>query len=250
MLGVGLLGLHRWGWEPSWGVPPNAIFVGYLESNMGRTVTFLDWMLYGIPLVAVGVPPGLVLPDPMGVSSGARAPVPTPAAAIFGGKLAHSGSDELRGEESAPDLRLRGRASGSCAGLWPQGFRSDRPRETVSDTMIAILGALLLFRPFGMETEAPGMVRPPREIPLGSADSCSAVGLALAKGIQGSGPSGPGWPTSCRFWKGSPHAVLILAAILVVIFLTELTSNTATATIFIPIMAAPCRRPPGRSPTR
>ena len=38
--------------------------------------------------------------------------------------------------------------------------------------------------------------------------------------------------------EGFPHAVLILAATLVVIFLTELTSNTATATIFIPIMAA------------
>ena len=213
------------------GSPPNAIFVGYLESSMGRTVTFLDWMLYGVPLVAVGVPLAWFYLTRM-------------ACPLGRGRRPGSG-DLIRrelvslGTMSSAEKRVL-LISASVAGLWivrglwPHGF-SRIGLEDVSDTMIAILGALLLF---ALSAREPKLLEwsDAREIPWGVLILFGG-GLALAKGIQESG-LGAWMADQLSILEGFPHAVLVLAVTLVVIFLTELTSNTATATIFIPIMAA------------
>lgn len=214
------------------GSPPNAILVGYLEAGMEKTVTFLDWMFYGVPLVAAGVPLAWFyltrIACPLGRES-----------------RSDSGSSHIRrqiaalGGMSTAEKRVL-LVSGSVAGLWilrglwPHGFVRIG-LEDVSDTMIAILGALLLF---ALSARKPKLLEwsDAKEIPWGILILFGG-GLTLAKGIQGSGLGG--WMADqLSILEGFPYAVLILAATLVVIFLTELTSNTATATIFIPIMAA------------
>lgn len=214
------------------GSPPNAIFVGYLESSMDRTVTFLDWMLYGVPLVAVGVPLAWFYLTRIACPLG-REP------------RSESGSRHILrqlsalGEMTTAEKRVL-LISGSVAclwilrGLWPHGFVRIG-LEDVSDTMIAILGALLLF---ALSAREPKLLEwsDAKEIPWGVLILFGG-GLALANGIRESG-LGTWMADQLSILEGFPHAVLILAATLVVIFLTELTSNTATATIFIPIMAA------------
>ena len=214
------------------GSPPNAIFVGFIESSMGRTVTFLDWMLYGIPLVALGVPLAWFYLTRM-------------ACPVGRGHRRRSGGHLIRRELAS--LGAMGAAekrvlliSGSVAGLWvlrglwPHGFARIGLQD-VSDTMIAILGALLLF---ALSVRQPKLLEwaDAKEIPWGVLILFGG-GLALAKGIQESG-LGAWMADQLSILEGFPHAVLVLAATVLVIFLTELTSNTATATIFIPIMAA------------
>ena len=214
------------------GSPPNAIFVGYLETSMDRTVTFLDWMLYGIPLVAAGVPLAWFYLTRIACPLG-REP------------RSESGSRHLLrqlaslGVVTTAEKRVL-LISGSVAclwvlrGLWPHGFVRIG-LEDVNDTMIAILGALLLF---ALSARKPKLLEwsDAREIPWGVLILFGG-GLALANGIRESG-LGAWMADQLSILEGFPHAVLVLAATLVVIFLTELTSNTATATIFIPIMAA------------
>ena len=62
-------------------------------------------------------------------------------------------------------------------------------------------------------------------------------GFALAQGFKNSGLSQ--WlAEQLTFLSGASPVAIILAVALLVIFLTEITSNTATATVFLPIMAA------------
>ena len=214
------------------GSPPNAILVGYLETSMAKTVTFLDWMLYGVPLVAVGVPLAWFYLTRMACPLGRK------SRSDSGGSHIRRQLAALGGMSTAEKRVLL--ISGSVAGLWilrglwPHGFVRIG-LDDVSDTMIAILGALLLF---ALSARKPKLLEwsDAKEIPWGVLILFGG-GLTLAKGIQASG-LGVWMADQLSILEGFPFAVLILAATLVVIFLTELTSNTATATIFIPIMAA------------
>jgi sodium-dependent dicarboxylate transporter 2/3/5 len=61
-------------------------------------------------------------------------------------------------------------------------------------------------------------------------------GFSLAAGLHQSGAAA--WVgDNLSLFKGAPVLVLILAVCLMITFLTEVTSNSATATIMMPIMA-------------
>jgi sodium-dependent dicarboxylate transporter 2/3/5 len=62
-------------------------------------------------------------------------------------------------------------------------------------------------------------------------------GIALGKGFAESGLASE-IARAMGAAPGAPIVLLVLATALVVTFLTEITSNTATATIFLPILAA------------
>ena len=213
------------------GSPPNAILVGFVQTNMNRTITFLDWMLFGIPVVVVGIPLAWLyltrvvcpLDKEFAADSSSR---------FLGQQLLSLGT--MSAQEKAVLI-----ISSIVASLWllrglvPQAFRWIGLQD-VNDSMIAILGALLLF-------SLP--VRGSRLLSWSDAKNVSwgililfGGGLALAQGIQRSG-LGTWLAGQLTILHGFQPAVPIIAGIVVVIFLTELTSNTATATIFIPIMA-------------
>jgi sodium-dependent dicarboxylate transporter 2/3/5 len=62
-------------------------------------------------------------------------------------------------------------------------------------------------------------------------------GLAIAKGFTETGLDG--WiAQQLLFLKGMPAVVIILAVVTLTLFLTEITSNTATATIILPVTAS------------
>ena len=108
----------------------------------------------------------------------------------------------------------------------------------VHDSTVAIFSALLLFlipvnlkkREFLLDWENA------KQIPWGILILFGG-GIALASGFQETGLSG--WiGVSLRFFSEVNLLLIIFIVCLVGIFLTEITSNTATATIFMPVMAS------------
>jgi len=164
------------------GSPPNAIFVGYLESGMGRTVSFLDWMLYGVPLVAVGVPVAWFYLTRMACPLG-RGRRPGSGSSLIRRELASLGA---MGTAEKRVLLISASVAGLwiLRGLWPHGFVRVG-LEDVSDPMSAIFGALLLF---ALSVRQPKLLEwsDAKEIPWGVLILFGG-GLALANGIQGSG---------------------------------------------------------------
>jgi sodium-dependent dicarboxylate transporter 2/3/5 len=108
----------------------------------------------------------------------------------------------------------------------------------VSDASIAIAGAILLFiipsdfarREFLLDWKTAAQI--PWDIII-----LFGGGFALAQGFNESGLSQ--WiANQLGLLEGIPVAAIITIVVLTVIFLTEVTSNTATATIMIPVLGA------------
>ena len=212
------------------GTPPNTVLVGMISTLFGETVSFLDWMLFGVPLsifmlllcwyylVAFAFP------------------------ADF--KQLRGGDELIRSE-----LTGLGRMSkeerwiviifASVAIAWiSRSFITLPAFRNVNDTSIAILGALLLFC-------IPSNLRKGEylldwntavKIPWGIIILFGG-GLALAHGFSTTGLSD--WLASFLANLEGVHILILLIAVTgLTLLLTEVTSNTATATMLMPIMAS------------
>jgi solute carrier family 13 (sodium-dependent dicarboxylate transporter), member 2/3/5 len=211
------------------GSPPNAILAGYLSESLGRSIGFGQWMLVGVPVVLVGVPLAWWLLVRWLVPVG-RAPIT--------GELGL-----LRAERAA-----LGRASGAewtvgllvllVATAWIARPAFEDRWPLLTDAGIALSGALLLFTvPAGGWRAGPVL----RGEDLASLPWPVLLlfggGLALGEGITASGLAA--WLgdalSATRHWPVPVVAALLTGGML---FLTELASNTASASIFLPIVLA------------
>jgi sodium-dependent dicarboxylate transporter 2/3/5 len=226
------------------GTPPNAVFVGALAQLFpdAPPVGFLEWMMVGVPLAALMIPMAwawLVF----GASDLGRS-----SDTVDHGVLRRQ-LDEL-GPLSTPERRVLV-VFVATALLWM--FR--RPIETGSfllpgwsmllpdpsmagDSTVAIAMATLLFAlPAGDEDGSRLLdwetaVRLPWGVIL-----LLGGGFALAAAIQSSGLAA--WLGNVLGWAGAqPGFVGVLLLCLLVSFVTEVTTNTAITTIFMPILAA------------
>ena len=213
------------------GTPPNVLLAGFIEETYGLQIAFLDWMLIGLPLALVLLPLGWVVLTRI----------------AFTVDIAES---KEAGDVIADMRRQLGvmHASERRVGLlflvvvfcwmtrsWLNDFSSF---EGVSDAGIVMAAALLLFViPAGDASGQRLMVwEDVSRLPWGVLILFGG-GLALAAQVSGSG---------LAVWLGEsllPVAslgtlVLIVAAAGLVVFLTELTSNLATAATFLPVIAA------------
>jgi sodium-dependent dicarboxylate transporter 2/3/5 len=107
----------------------------------------------------------------------------------------------------------------------------------ISDAGIAMSGALLLFLAPPDPDGTPIMTWDEvEELPWGLLILFGG-GLSLAAGIQGSGLAA--WIGSLMTGLASWPSLLVIGLVAgVVVYLTEITSNTATAATFVPIAAA------------
>jgi len=111
-------------------------------------------------------------------------------------------------------------------------------REYTHDSMVAIFSAILLFlipvnlgkREFLLDWEHA------KRIPWGILILFGG-GIALASGIKESGLSNY-IGESLQFFSGLNLFLIVVIVCVVAIFLTEITSNTATTNIFMPVMAS------------
>jgi solute carrier family 13 (sodium-dependent dicarboxylate transporter), member 2/3/5 len=213
------------------GSPPNLVLANFARAELGQDITMLDWMKIGLPLVALMLPlTWLYLTrwvHPL------RLQVPEAAHREIGAEFAGLGRMG-RGERVVLVVFV------ATALGWI--FRPQLVAWTglagLNDTVIAMAGALALFvlpvdlrrRVFALDWAT--ATRLPWGVLL-----LFGGGLSLASAISGTGVDA--WLASgFSALAGVKAFWVLLASAALVVFLTELSSNTAIANTFIPILAA------------
>lgn len=212
------------------GTPPNVIFAGVMEKTYGISISFTQWMGFALPLsLAMLAITWFYLTRVLYRGRDGHLP--------GGSQLIHRQLDRL-GPMSRQEKQVAV-VFALVASLWIlRGLYQPAGLAMIKDSTIAIAGALLLFLiPVNLEK---------REFLL---DWKTAVtipwdiiilfggGFALAQGFGESGLTA--WLAGqLTVLQGVDTVLVIAAVVLLVIFLTEVTSNTATASLLLPVMGA------------
>ncbi len=217
------------------GTPPNLFVASYLRDTLGVDISFVRWMLFGVPLVAVFLPLTWLLLTRV-LYRLPRDPVEG-AQAMARQRYLDLGSP-TRGQWSTLIVfALTALAWVFRPLLVEAEVFGTRPLAGLTDTGIAVVAALALFvipvdvreRVFVMEW------RSAEHLPWGVL-LLFGGGLSLAHAIE---------TTGVGQWIGravatvGPLPVIALVALtcLIIVGLTELTSNTATTAAFVPVIA-------------
>ena len=211
------------------GSPPNLVFASFAERELGTAVTMLDWMLVGLPAVAI------LLPLAWWLLTHRLFRLPKDLPGDPGPVIRHALED--MGRMTLAERRVAG-VFVVAALLWiSRSWLASLPGlGGLSDAGIAIAAAITLFiLPDGkgqalLDWET--AERTPWGILL-----LFGGGLSLAAAIGASGLDAA-IATSLGGLAGLPLWITLAAVIFMVVFVTELSSNTATANAFIPILAA------------
>ncbi|MEL7833733.1 DASS family sodium-coupled anion symporter [Fodinibius sp. Rm-B-1B1-1] len=211
------------------GTPPNALLAGFMSENYGFEIGFAQWMMVGVPIMLVSLPilyfllVKVIYPIKLKELPGGKKLIET--------QLANLGA--ITNAEKKVSLVFIGTAL-----LW-----ITRPLLTnyipgLSDAGIAITAAVSLFMipvdlgkgqfllSWSDAEELPWGVLILFGGGLSLASAISSTGLAEWIG-QGVGVIGT-WPIM----------LLVGVVVLLIVFLTEITSNTATTAAFLPILAS------------
>ncbi|WP_110656159.1 SLC13 family permease [Salinicola halimionae] len=210
------------------GTPPNAILAGYLSSEQNIELGFAQWMVVGLP-VSIAM---------MAVAwwwltrGGFELELDDGSGNVIGDELAKLG------KLSPAEARV-GIVFLLAALAWvTRPLLNDWGIEWLSDTSVALLAGVALFLiPSGNERHRPLLLwDDARDLPWGIL-LLFGGGLALASTISSSGLAD--WiANQLSVFGALPLLLLIGIVVLVIIFLTELTSNTATAAAFLPLLGA------------
>jgi len=210
------------------GTPPNIIFMSVYEETQGVEYSFIEWMKTGIPIVIVAIPV-MALWLARGIKTVGNIDLPEP------------------GRWTKAEKRVLA-IFGTVALAWI--FRPFWTAwlgiTTISDSTIAVAGVVAMFLVNSGndngEVDAKGNNeklldwKTANDIPWGML-LLFAGGICIAKAFMASGLSvvmGT-WLTGL---STLPVLLLMLCICLFVTFLTEITSNTATSTLLMPILAA------------
>lgn len=213
------------------GTPPNALLVGFMAENYGIQISFARWMLIGLPITFI------MLPIAWFVLTRVIFKVNIPASEAVEKHL-HRMREEM-GPMTIPEKRVA-IVFGAVIFSWMMG----RPITEwfgltgISDSGIVMTAAVLLFMlPSGDRTQPQLMTwHDASRLPWGVLILFGG-GLSLAAAVSSSG---------LALWLGEGlaplnslgTAVLVVAAVTLVIFLTELTSNLATTATLLPVVGA------------
>jgi solute carrier family 13 (sodium-dependent dicarboxylate transporter), member 2/3/5 len=211
------------------GTPPNALMAGYMLETYGVDIGFSQWMLIGVPLVVISLPMVYILL--------AKITYPIKIKEIPGGKEIINDQLKKGGSITRAELMVA-IVFISTALLWIFRPLLESFIPNISDTGIAIFGAIVMFllpvnfRKGQFVLKWEDAKRLPWEVLIlfggGLSLAAAITDTGLAEWIGGSLSALSGWPV----------LILIVTSLLVIIFLTEITSNTATAAAFLPILAS------------
>jgi len=203
------------------GTPPNVIFMGIYEEHTGREFSFFQWMKIGVPVVLIALPI-MAFWLTRNVTLNEKITLPT---------LGKWRKEERRTLIIFGLTALAWITRKAPFGGWSELF--DVP--IAGDSTVALTAVVIMFitsngkggRILDWDTA--------KNIPWGML-LLFAGGIAVAKGFVASGLS-----TILGEWLTSlanlPGLAMVLTICLVVTYLTEITSNTATATLLMPILA-------------
>ncbi|WP_416139851.1 SLC13 family permease [Halomonas sp. HK25] len=218
------------------GSPPNAIVAGYAADELGRTIGFLDWMMLGVPLAFTFILVGWVLMT--------RVLYRFKIAEIPGGKEMIAGEIHKLGSLSQGEKMVMF-VFGSAAFLWvvpgllaniPGVGERLGPLGNLNDTAIAVAAGIAMFI-------LPGRGRSEMVLTWQDAEDGLPWGVLLLFG-GGLSLAGAVAASGLDNWFGQqvtglgmlPIILLVAAVATIILFLTEVTSNTATAATFIPVL--------------
>lgn len=208
------------------GTPPNIVFMGIYKEYVGLEIGFLQWMIWALPVVAIMFPiVGLWLTRGLGTVEKIKLPKVGP----------------WRTEERRTLIVFAIAAFFWVTRTQPWGgwtslaANTGCPLPFASDASVALLGAIAMFLiPNGRGDKLLDW-RTAEKIPWGVL-MLFAGGLCLATAFKSSGLSVH--LGNLLAGLGTLPTLLLIATIcLCVTFLTEVTSNTATTTLLLPILA-------------
>lgn len=230
------------------GTPPNIVMAGFVRKlyPAAPEIDFLQWMLLGLPLVIVFIPLAWFYLVRWG------SPVPVRSLGVEAGL----GREYISGELDRLGPMSRGErivAAVFCLAAFGWIFRQPinlgfyttwgltNLFPLIDDSTVSMtMGTALFLLPRGIEN---GRIRFVLDWKTARAGVPWGIlilyggGFALARGMEVTGLAL--WIGERLTWlSGVPVPVVILCTCLLLTFLTEITSNTATTTMLIPVLAS------------
>lgn len=213
------------------GTAPNAILVAFMQDNYGTEIDFASWMMVGLPLSIVMLPLAwvaltrIVFKVDFHTSGEGRAELK---------RL----KDEM-GTITVPETRVA-IVFTSMAILWvTRPLLAKLPAlASLEDSMIAMAGAITLFLIPSGDKDDPLLLRwkYAERLPWGVLILFGG-GLTLARAVSDTGLAE--WIGQSLQAVGTlPLIGIIAITATMIIFLTELTSNIATTSTFLPVVGA------------
>ncbi|PYZ93413.1 anion transporter [Salipaludibacillus keqinensis] len=213
------------------GTPPNTILAGQLREIFDVDLSFANWMMFGVPLAAV-----LLIIAWVYLITFA---FPMKMTEIPGGREVVDNERKALGPMSADEKMVMTVFSLTAIAWILRSFvLQEYVHESIDDTMIAITGALVLFLIPSFKYQGVKLMNwhTAKDVPWG-------ILILFGGGLAIAGSFGE---TGLDEWIGEQLTVLVgvqfivivLAVTVLVVFLTEITSNTASATMLMPIMAS------------
>ena len=211
------------------GTPPNAFMAAFLSETYQIEIGFAEWMLVGIPIVVIGLPICFWVLT--------RVAFPIRGQQLAGGEQLISRELEAIGPMSRAE-KMVAVVFALTALAWIFRPLLAKWIAGLTDPGIAIAAAIIAFvvpvnlrrGEFLLNWEWA------RRVPWGVL-LLFGGGLSLAAAIQRTGLAT--WLAhTLQGLSAYPTLLTVVAATTLIVFLTELTSNTATAAAFLPILAS------------
>lgn len=212
------------------GTPPNTLLAGAIDKMYGIELSFAKWMLFGVPLAWTFI---IIVWFYL-----VKFAYPSKLKTLPGGRAVIDSEKEKLGRASTEE-KLVFTVFVLAALAWiTRTFLLSRFIDGLSDGVIAMIFAIILFIIPSVNVKGDHLLdwNTAVKLPWGIL-LLFGGGLAIAAGFVES---------ELSVWIGSQLAglsgvhilVVILIVTTLVVFLTEITSNTATASMMFPIMAS------------
>ena len=212
------------------GTAPNIIFVGFMQETYGLEISFTDWMKLGVPIATM-----MLLFSWYAITK-----------IVYPVNFIASIETKLQLQNMLSDLGPIGKDEKKvliiftfAASAWMFRTLLDNyvPFSGLTDAGIAIIAAISFFL-IPSENNKTDLLtwEQANKLPWGLLVLFGG-GLSLAASIGSSGLGG--WiGQGLTILENVPSIVLILAVATMIIFLTEITSNVATTSTFLPVVGA------------
>lgn len=217
------------------GTPPNAVLAAFSDELLGRPIGFGQWMWFGVPTAVCLLPLAwwAIAVRTFALPSSYEGAIEAPP--VLGWRPGERGVLALVAAAMLAWLTREEKALGALVvpgwGSWVNGAGAEL------DAVVALCAAVVAF-----------LLRGPGGQPLLRWQAAERAvpwsvilllggGFSLADAISTSGCTA--WLAGGAVWlEGLPLPLTVFAVVLTLTFVTELTSNTATATIALPLLAA------------
>jgi len=214
------------------GTPPNLVLVGAINETFGQSISFAQWMLYGVPIATLGVVIVWVYVT--------RFILPPEMDTLPGGMEVIDDEIEALGPMTREEKLVLVVFAVTALAWLSRSFVLQPVIPGITDSIIAIAGALVLFLVPARESNGSFTFLLDWETAVGIPWGIILLfggGLSIAAGFQETGLAE--WIGGLLGGLEGVSILLVMSVVvLLTIFMTEVTSNTATTAMLMPIMAS------------